>query len=752
MGLFDELKRRNVFRVGIAYVIAAWVLLQITDVVGQILELPVWGGKLILLILVVGFPLSLIFAWAFEMTPEGVKREKDVDRSHSIANQTGRKLDRMIIGILTVAVAYLLLDKLVLQEKMPQPPAESSVAQSQQASVETSSLSPVESGPSVAVLPFVNMSSDPEQEYFSDGLTETLLHMLAQLSDLRVAARTSSFAFKGKDAGIRDIGKALGVAHILEGSVQKSGDRVRVTAQLVRANDGFHVWSQSYTRPLEDIFAIQDEIATDVASALDASLLGGDIHMHNVETDNLTAYDLYLKAMEQQAIFSYGSLVLAETYFKQALAADPAFIDAKLGLIRNFMLMSDTGRLTREAARKAVTPLLEQVKTTQPDNRQVFALELVLQTWEDGFFIDSDRREAVYRELRNLLPLMPSDTFLRRTVALFLANFHQQYQAALQVVEAGLMVDPLSPELYSVRGRVYTSMNDYDAAEIAFQRAIELEPDNPNHYGRLSNLAALRGDLPQRLNWMRRAAKVDPQDHELAFQLAEDFYDLKLAEEGDRWANRVYALAPNAAIARKLKVTAAVSRTDYEEALRLARANIEDRIDSRRGAFGEAVSTYAALMIMQNRARDAYEFLISEEPSIADFSVLAEGPHAGPMQGVAGALKYEFAPPEEMLADWEAAVIALNTAGIPWQSYEYNRLFDALVRRDFDAAAAILLGEIWNKPVADFIARSSDLENTAYRVLLSRPDVAARKAERDEEFKQVRDDVQRLLLSPEWNE
>ena len=338
MSFLEELKRRNVIRVAIAYAITAWLLLQLSDVILGNIEAPGWVFQVIMLLLGIGFPLVIIFAWAFEMTPEGIKREKDVDRSQSITNVTGRKLDRIIIGVLVVVVAYLLVDKLVLQKSAEAPAtasADSVAAETTAAPKEAEEAA----NPSVAVLPFVNMSGDQENEYFSDGLTETLLHMLAQLPDLRVAARTSSFAFKGQNTSIGEIAETLGVAHILEGSVQKSGERVRVTAQLIRAEDGFHVWSQNYTRPLEDIFAIQDEIAADVSQALGTSLLGNaDAPRHVVDTQNLNAYDSYLKGLEQQAIFSYGSLEIAENHFKQALARDPEFTDARLALVRNYVL------------------------------------------------------------------------------------------------------------------------------------------------------------------------------------------------------------------------------------------------------------------------------------------------------------------------------------------------------------------------------------------------------------------------------
>ena len=235
MSLFSELKRRNVFRVGIAYLIVAWLTLQVTDIVVPILELPDVFDRGVLLLLAIGFPFALIFAWAFEMTPEGVKKEKDVDRAVSITQHTGRKLDFIIIGVLTVAVAIFALDKFVWTE----------------------SVAPK----TIAVLPFVNMSDDSEQEYFSDGLSEELLNLLAQIPELRVTSRTSAFSFKGKDATIAEVGRTLDVEHVLEGSVRRSGDTIRITAQLINVSTDTHVWSDSWDRDFQDVFVIQDEIA-----------------------------------------------------------------------------------------------------------------------------------------------------------------------------------------------------------------------------------------------------------------------------------------------------------------------------------------------------------------------------------------------------------------------------------------------------------------------------------------------------------
>ncbi len=245
--LFDELKRRNVFRVAIAYIAIAWLILQVADIVFENIGTPAWVMQTLMFLLAIGFPIAVLFAWAYEMTPDGIKRERDVDRSQSITQQTGHKLNRTIIVVLLFAVGFLLIDKFLLRDEAP-------------AAVATEK--------SVAVLPFVAMSRGEDDEYFADGLTEEILNSLTRVPELLVTARTSAFFFKGKDIPVPEIAKQLGVAHVVEGSVRRDGDRLRVTAQLIRAADGFHLWSKNYDRETADTFGVQTDIAEEISSAL----------------------------------------------------------------------------------------------------------------------------------------------------------------------------------------------------------------------------------------------------------------------------------------------------------------------------------------------------------------------------------------------------------------------------------------------------------------------------------------------------
>jgi TolB-like protein len=326
--LFEELKRRNVFRVGIAYLAASWLILQVVDLVLESTLAPPWVMQLLLTLFAIGFPIALIFAWAYEITPEGVRREKDVDPDQSITSQTGRRLDRIIMFVLVIAVGMLLVDKFTAREPNPSEPV---------AEVETEVMPEVEVRRSIAVLPFVNMSSDTEQEWFADGLTEEILNSLAKTPDLLVAARTSSFSYKGSSQAIPEIATALGVDHVLEGSVRRGGDTIRITAQLIRATDGFHLWSETYDRTMDDIISIQEEIAVQIARALETAMDPDALEkMMSVGTSSVAAFEAYLTGVGMWnaagATTDVYEALNARDEFERAIELDPEFAQAYMRL------------------------------------------------------------------------------------------------------------------------------------------------------------------------------------------------------------------------------------------------------------------------------------------------------------------------------------------------------------------------------------------------------------------------------------
>jgi TolB-like protein len=247
MSFFAELKRRNVVRVGVAYIVIGWLLAQVGEFAFENFGAPGWVLKTFIVVILLGLPLALFFAWAFELTPEGLKREKDVDRSQSITQLTGRKLDFFIIGALVLALGYFVWERQAMVDQVDSvprtaaPQAEQTVAPGKR---------------SIAVLPFVAMTASQDDEFFADGLSEEILNVLARIEGLKVAGRTSAFYYKGKNEDLRTIADALGVTHILEGSVRRSGNQIRVTAQLIQAADGFHLWSETYDRQDGDTFVI----------------------------------------------------------------------------------------------------------------------------------------------------------------------------------------------------------------------------------------------------------------------------------------------------------------------------------------------------------------------------------------------------------------------------------------------------------------------------------------------------------------
>ncbi len=745
MSLFEELKRRNVFRIGVAYVLFSWVLLQGVDFALDLIGAPNWIIQALSIAVVSGLPIALIIAWVFELTPEGIKREKDVDHKQSITTKTGRKLDRVIIGVLALAVMYLLVDKLLLQDL---------VVPRDAAPVAAESATPVEQSPSVAVLPFVNMSGDKDNEYFSDGLTETLLHMLSQLPGLRVAARTSSFAFKGQKISIGEIAGALGVAHVLEGSVQKANDRVRVTAQLIRANDGFHVWSQSYTRPLEDIFAIQDEIATDVAAALGSSLLGtAEPDLQGVSTTDLSAYDSYLKGLEQQAIYSYASLGNAEVQFKQALARDPGFTDARLSLVRNYVLKYSTGLIDGDEAIALTAPLIRQVREQDPDNPLARALELILDLLIFDPAESVEKMQAVVDELQDLLQILPAESFIRNGVAQIHNQFFGNEEQAIELLQAGLLIDPLAAELHRYLGRVYIDHQRLDEARASVQRSLELAPGNPNIYGTMAELEVAADNLPAALDWDRQASQVDRQDHELAAAIARDMYHLRLPEEGDYWLARVRALAPDSALARSLEVARASARDDSQQVIALASALIADQIEDRQGAFGETVFLYIDAMLRADRAREAYDFLLSVRPEISQYDQIAPGIDGLIMQWASIGLMTGFETFENRQAAWNRFTSQLDALGFPWRQdpADRNHTWNFLMNGEVEQAIDHYLKYELTEPLAGNLNRHRKPLYALYAPVYEDPRVATKLIEDAERYARVRDEVREMLAGEEWS-
>ena len=323
MSFWIELKRRNVFRVGAAYAVGAWFILQLLDVVGEILELPAWAGKLVLVLVVLGFFLALFFAWAFELTPEGIKRDHEVDRSGSIALATGRRLDRIIIALLALAVALLLFDEIYLEPLQIERAASAGPASAAVGATATS----------IAVLPFEDLSEASDQGWFADGLAEEILNSLARVPELQVSARAASFRYRDSRLPLSAIAGELGVEYMLAGSVRTSRERIRVTAQLNRASTGVQVWSETYDRDPADLISLQEDLAVSIAEALQISLDPEALaDMVAAGTRSTEAYRYYLRGLALAGGASTRPLedVMPEVraLYEQAVAVDPQFADA----------------------------------------------------------------------------------------------------------------------------------------------------------------------------------------------------------------------------------------------------------------------------------------------------------------------------------------------------------------------------------------------------------------------------------------
>jgi len=446
LSFFNELKRRNVFKVAAAYIIVGWLIMQAGETLAPALHLPDWVNSLLVFFLLLGFPLAMFFAWAFELTPEGLKKEKDVDNGQSIAIITGRKLDFAIIGLLVIALAYSAYDKFTA----PAPVIQDSTLASQVQ---------IPAQPSIAVLPFVDMSPEGDQEYFSDGISEELLNLLVHVDGLKVASRTSSFSHKGDDLNISEIADELEVAHVLEGSVRKAGNRVRITAQLIDVATDRHLWSNSYDRELTDIFAIQDEIANAIVDALRTELgLLEKVQsiVVKADTNNLDAYQLYLEARD--LFINRRDLERSIGLYQSALELDPEFARAWEGLGAVFSVAEGWG--------------------------------------VPGEDLDERARAAAQKAI----DLDPSLSMAWAVVANETISIDADYVLGLTQLDRAVENDPMNATAWFWRGLAYSRLGFADRSIEDISRCIEIDLAYANCYRHLSRVYLTKGEIDKSLD------------------------------------------------------------------------------------------------------------------------------------------------------------------------------------------------------------------------------------------------------------
>jgi len=491
MSFLDELKRRNVFRVGIAYAVSAWVLLQIVDLVLENISAPEWVMQVFMLALAIGFPVAVIFAWAFEMTPEGIKKEKDVDRSRSIAPQTGQKLNRNIIIVLVIALAWFGWDK------FREEPGSVSVSPGVSQSVDTPAIDKSNLGTSdtneksVAVLPFVNMSDDKQNEYFSDGISEELLNVLVRVKGLRVPSRTSSFTFKGSSLKLSEIGKELQVDHILEGSVRKSGDRIRVTAQLIEVNTDTHLWSETYTRQLDDIFAVQDEIAQSIVAALKITLSGNEqAAIQNRSTTDAEAYNTYLLGRHMWNQRSPGSLLASVDPLREAVMLDPGFGQAWAALADTYVLIPEYGAGSLKEFIPLAHEAIARALAINPESSRALTTSAYIKFMYDYDF------EAARKEFKKAIKNDPDYATGHQWYGEMLA-IEGDTDAALDEFRIARRIDPLAPIIPHVMGFVLMYTDRVDEAYAYYDEVLAIDPYFSSTIGNLGTLNLITGKFDE---------------------------------------------------------------------------------------------------------------------------------------------------------------------------------------------------------------------------------------------------------------
>jgi TolB-like protein len=515
MSLLTELKRRNVHRMAGLYLVAAWLAVQVCSTILPAFDLPTWVLRAVIVALAAGFVPALAFAWVFEWTPEGLKRDVDVVRTDASASQAGRRMDRVLLLVFALAVGYFAFDKFIVA-----PHRERAQAEAARREGRAEGLARSYGDRSIAVLPFADLSPAHDQAYFSDGMAEELLNLLAQVPQLRVISRASAFSFKGKDVPLPEIARQLNVEHVLEGSVRKSGNRVRITAQLVAARADTQLWSQSWDRELDDVFAVQDEIAAAVVEQLRVKLLGGAPTVQKVDP---RAYTLFLQAREVSNQTTVEGYREAEQLFQQTLAIAPDYAPAWTARSVNFFRSVNAGLLKRDEGYIQARDSIDRALALDPQYAPAYAQSGWLRIYQENDLV------AAARDIERALQLAPTDTVIIGRAAALLYNLGR-LDEAIAFGEYEVSRNPLSVAGHSNLGVRFLTAHRYPEAIESFRTMLRLSPDAYAGEALLAQALLFNGDAPAALT----AAQREKSDFDRLSTLAMIHHSLGHKAEADR--------------------------------------------------------------------------------------------------------------------------------------------------------------------------------------------------------------------------
>ena len=541
-----ELKRRNVFKVAAAYAIAGWLIIQIVTVIEEPLSVPDWVDTVTIIFVGIGFPFALIFAWAFELTPEGLKKSVEVDITESVTSSTGKKLNGLIIAVLSIALFFVVVERIFF--------AKASILAEEDA-IEVSTAS-------IAVLPFVNMSSDQENEYFSDGLSEELLNVLAKVDELKVAGRTSSFKFKGHNENLSDIASELGVSYILEGSVRKSGNRVRITAQLIKANDGYHMWSEAYDRELtvNGIFEIQEEISRHVMEELKIRLLPEDEEqLADRPTTDIEAYNAFLEATQREITYQPEDLEFAIQKYKEAIRLDPTFAEAYARLSIAYGYLHSNGNINADESKALMKENAEM--SISLDDELGKAHEAL------GFYLLTDfKYDEAEQEFKKAIELSPNDASARMKYRGVLARANKVEESRAQLYKA-YELDPLSPDISnSYANHLVRVENRYEEAMEIINRNIERTPEYNGSY--FTKAWLLRdvpyGELDNAFMFAYEAYLKNPDDMDFMWMVSDIARDLNMTNLAEYFGKRIKQVYPENHAGPRNLISTNQTRGDFD--------------------------------------------------------------------------------------------------------------------------------------------------------------------------------------------